>query len=97
MSQGAAPEPGGTALTLALSPEGEGTRVEPPAPHRPFSPLGEVGWIDKPAATIARRCVGKGGLVATAFRLVNDAPGTDPVAVALFDGLITTTANLDAD
>ncbi|MDB5538991.1 MAG: hypothetical protein JWQ89_718 [Devosia sp.] len=56
-----------------------------------------IGWINKPAATIARRRVGKGGLVATTFRLTNDAPGIDPVAAALFDGLVTTTANLEVD
>ena len=56
-----------------------------------------IGWINKPAATIARRRVGKGGLVVTTFRLTNDAPGTDPVAAALFDGLVTTTANLEVD
>lgn len=54
-----------------------------------------IGWINKPAATIARRRVGKGGLVVTTFRLTNDAPGADPVAAALFDGLVTTTANLE--
>ena len=56
-----------------------------------------IGWINKPAATIARRRVGKGGLVVTTFRLTNDAPGTDPVAAALFDGLVTSTANLEVD
>jgi hypothetical protein len=53
-----------------------------------------IGWIQKPAATIARRQVGKGGLVATTFRLLNDAPGSDPVAAALFDGLVATAAGL---
>lgn len=47
-----------------------------------------IGWVNKPAATIAARRVGTGGLVATTFRLVNDAPLVDPVATALFDGLV---------
>lgn len=54
-----------------------------------------IGWVHKPAATIARRAVGRGGLVATTFRLCNDEPGVDPVAAALFDALIKTTAMLD--
>lgn len=53
-----------------------------------------IGWIQKPAATIARRKVGKGGLVATTFRLLNDAPGADPVATALLDGLVAVGAGL---
>jgi hypothetical protein len=47
-----------------------------------------IGWLHKPAATIAERQVGKGRLVATTFRLTNDAPGADPVAAALLDGLV---------
>lgn len=47
-----------------------------------------IGWVNKPAATIAARRVGTGGLVATTFRLLNDAPLVDPVATALFDGLV---------
>ena len=53
-----------------------------------------VGWVHKPAATIAERRVGKGGLVASTFRLLRDAPGDDPVAAALFDALIQTTMQL---
>jgi hypothetical protein len=53
-----------------------------------------IGWVQKPAATIARRKVGKGGLVASTFRLLNDAPGVDPVAAALFDGLAHSAAGL---
>ena len=49
-----------------------------------------VGWIHKPAVTIAERKVGKGGLVATTFRLMQDAPGADPVAAGLLDALIAT-------
>ena len=53
-----------------------------------------VGWVHKPAATIAERRVGKGGLVASTFRLLRDAPGDDPVAAALFDALIRTANGL---
>jgi hypothetical protein len=51
-----------------------------------------VGWLHKPAATIAERQVGKGWLVATTFRLLTDPPGADPVAGALADGLIALAA-----
>lgn len=47
-----------------------------------------IGWVNKPAATIAERRVGMGGLVVTTFRLTNDAPLADPVATTLFDGLV---------
>lgn len=56
-----------------------------------------IGWVNKPAATIARRRVGKGGLAVTTFRLLNDAPGHDPVAAALFDGLVASAAGLVVD
>ncbi|HEY4202210.1 MAG TPA: glycoside hydrolase family 2 TIM barrel-domain containing protein [Devosiaceae bacterium] len=49
-----------------------------------------IGWIQKPAVTIAERRVGKGSLVATTFRLTGDTPGFDPVATALLDAMITT-------
>lgn len=49
-----------------------------------------VGWVHKPAALIAERQVGRGGLVATSFRLTREAPGADPVAAALFDALVAT-------
>ncbi len=49
-----------------------------------------VGWAHKPAVLIGERRVGKGALVATTFRLTNDAPGFDPVAAALFDALVAT-------
>ncbi len=49
-----------------------------------------IGWVHKPAVTIAERRVGKGGLVATTFRLTNAPAGTDPVAAALFDAMIAT-------
>lgn len=48
-----------------------------------------VGWVHKPAALIAERRVGRGGLVASTFRLCGHPPGTDPVASALFDALIS--------
>jgi Glycosyl hydrolases family 2, TIM barrel domain/Glycosyl hydrolases family 2/Glycosyl hydrolases family 2, sugar binding domain len=47
-----------------------------------------LGWIHKPAATIAERRVGEGKVVATTFRLLRDAPGDDPVAAVLFDVLV---------
>jgi hypothetical protein len=47
-----------------------------------------LGWIHKPAATIAERRVGDGKVVATTFRLLRDAPGNDPVAAVLFDALL---------
>ena len=67
-----------------------------------------VGWVHKPAATIAERRVGKGGLVATTFRLLNGTKiglksiqigvktiqKTDPVAVFLFRALLETAANM---
>ena len=67
-----------------------------------------VGWAHKPAATIAERRVGKGGLVATTFRLLNDTQNGvkniqngskslqnhDPVAVFLFHALLETVANM---
>jgi hypothetical protein len=49
-----------------------------------------VGWVHKPAALIAERRVGRGGLVATSFRLTHEAPDADPVAAALFDALAAT-------
>ncbi len=56
-----------------------------------------VGWVHKPAALIAERRVGRGGLVATTFRLCCDPPGTDPVASALFDALTRCAAELVTD
>lgn len=47
-----------------------------------------VGWAHKPAALIAERRIGRGGLVVTTFRLTHDAPGVDPVAHYLLDALI---------
>ena len=53
-----------------------------------------VGWVRKPAALIAERRVGRGGLVASTFRLFNDAALVDPVATILFDALITLATNM---
>ncbi|WP_375451800.1 glycoside hydrolase family 2 protein [uncultured Devosia sp.] len=53
-----------------------------------------IGWIHKPGVTLAERLVGKGGLVATTFRLTHAAPGADPVATALLDAVIITAAGL---
>jgi len=47
-----------------------------------------VGWVHKPAALIVERNCGHGRMVATTFRLLNDAPGADPTATALLDGLV---------
>lgn len=55
------------------------------------------GWVHKPAAIIGEKRVGRGGVVATTFRLTREAPGADPVAAALFDGLVTTAAELPVD
>jgi hypothetical protein len=55
------------------------------------------GWVHKPAAIVGEKSVGRGGLVATTFRLLREAPGADPVAAALFDGLVTMAAELVVD
>jgi len=51
-----------------------------------------VGYLNKPAVLIGRRSIDRGGLIATTFRLTEDAPGYDPVATALFDALVLTAA-----
>ena len=56
-----------------------------------------VGWAHKPAALTARRQIGRGGLVATSFRLTSDAPGGDPVAPYLPDALIRWVAQTATD
>lgn len=53
-----------------------------------------VGWVHKPAAIIGEKRVGRGGVVATTFRLLREAPGADPVAAALFDALVVATREL---
>ncbi|GGF28600.1 hypothetical protein GCM10011321_20030 [Youhaiella tibetensis] len=55
-----------------------------------------VGYLNKPAALIAQRSLDRGGLVATTFRLTEDAPGADPVATALFDAVIKTAVGIGA-
>ena len=47
-----------------------------------------VGWVNKMAALIGVRRYGRGQVVLTTFRLLNDRPGDDPVATSLLDGLI---------
>ncbi|MEO8685504.1 MAG: glycoside hydrolase family 2, partial [Devosia sp.] len=56
-----------------------------------------VGWVHKPAAIIGEKRVGRGGVVATTFRLTREAPGADPVAAALFDALVVATRELQVD
>jgi hypothetical protein len=56
-----------------------------------------VGWLHRPAALIASRRVGKGGLVACTFRLCGEAPGVDPVAAALFDAVVAQAGQLQVD
>jgi hypothetical protein len=48
-----------------------------------------VGWVHKPAAFLIEKRLGRGKLVATTFRLNEDAPGEDPLATALYDGLLS--------
>ncbi|MBJ6985907.1 glycoside hydrolase family 2 TIM barrel-domain containing protein [Devosia sp. MC521] len=55
------------------------------------------GWVHKPAAIIGKKQIGRGGVVATTFRLTREAPGADPVAAALLDRLISATAGLSQD
>ncbi|MNY51718.1 hypothetical protein D3C86_1873340 [compost metagenome] len=55
------------------------------------------GWVHKPAAIIGQKRVGRGGVVATTFRLTREAPGADPVAAALFDAIVATAADLPVD
>lgn len=47
-----------------------------------------VGWVHKPAAFIIEKRLGRGKLVATTFRLDTQAPDIDPLATALYDGLL---------
>ncbi|MDF0663619.1 MULTISPECIES: glycoside hydrolase family 2 TIM barrel-domain containing protein [unclassified Rhizobium] len=51
-----------------------------------------VGWVHKPAAFIIEKRLGRGKLVATTFRLNQEAPDIDPLATALYDGLLTLAA-----
>ena len=56
-----------------------------------------VGWVHKAAAIIGEKRVGRGGVVATTFRLTREAPGPDPVAAALLDAVIQTARELVVD
>jgi hypothetical protein len=47
-----------------------------------------VGWVNKMAALIGERRYGRGQVVLTTFRLLNDPPAADPIATTLLDGLI---------
>ncbi|GHA33149.1 hypothetical protein GCM10007989_31620 [Devosia pacifica] len=55
------------------------------------------GWVHKPAAIIGEKRVGRGGVLATTFRLTRSAPGADPLAAVLFDALISTAAELPVE
>jgi hypothetical protein len=90
--------PGGPLLDLSFD------RVVPfhvMTGFRPWEYAGAVhsglvlGWVHKPAVMIGERKVGRGGLVASTFRLMRDAPGEDPVATALFDAQIATAMKMD--
>ena len=87
--------PGGGMLDLAFE------RVVPRAVMTGFRPWEFdqrvqagviVGWAHKPAATIFDKAFGSGRLVATTFRLAEDAPLADPTATVLLDALIRKTA-----
>jgi hypothetical protein len=47
-----------------------------------------IGWIHKPAGLIVERERGRGKMVVSTFRLLEDAPDDDPIATALLDGLL---------
>ena len=47
-----------------------------------------VGWVHKAVALIVERECGKGRMVTSTFRLLRDAPGADPTATVLLDGLV---------
>jgi hypothetical protein len=51
-----------------------------------------VGWVHKPAAFIVEKRLGRGKLVATTFRLQSETAAGDPVAEALYDGLLALVA-----
>ena len=48
-----------------------------------------VGWIHKPVALGVERTYGRGRIVASTFRLFQDAPLADPTAATLLDTMIT--------
>ncbi len=47
-----------------------------------------VGWIHKPVALGVERTYGRGRIVASTFRLFQDAPLADPTATVLLDNLV---------
>ena len=52
-----------------------------------------VGWVNKMATLIGERRYGRGQVVLTTFRLLNDPPGADPIAATLLDGLVELALN----
>lgn len=52
-----------------------------------------VGWVHKPGAFLIEKRLGRGKLVATTFRVNSRRVGADPVATALYDGLVQLAAN----
>ena len=56
-----------------------------------------VGWAHKPAALLVERQVGRGGCVATTFRLFGEVPGDDPLAAAMFDRIVRLAATMTTD
>lgn len=52
-----------------------------------------VGWVHKPGAFIIEKRLGRGKLIATTFRLNTEAADADPVATALYDGLLAMASN----
>ncbi|WP_426240330.1 glycoside hydrolase family 2 protein [Pararhizobium sp. DWP1-1-3] len=50
-----------------------------------------IGWVHKPAAFIIEKRLGRGKLVASTFRLHEETPDVDPLATALYDGLLALT------
>ena len=50
-----------------------------------------VGWAHKPGAFVIEKRLGTGKFVASTFRLMQEAPDADPVATALWDGLLDMT------
>ncbi|MCC7361096.1 MAG: hypothetical protein IT317_16550 [Anaerolineales bacterium] len=49
-----------------------------------------LGWVHKVVALAATMPAGRGQMVVTTFRLLQDAPGADPVATTLLHGLLAT-------
>ena len=47
-----------------------------------------VGWIHKPAGLVVEKSYGKGRIVVSTLRVLTAAPGADPTASVLFEGLV---------